>query len=489
MFFHSKQSVILLAVDGLALAGILVCLVTVAPVRADVGVQPILPDGSNIQSKVETPIQMSAEKVVFNVRQATEWDRAAIQFNPNAYELLNPSIPIWSQSVAEVTAVFTMTNPTHEAVSLTAWFPLASALESDEWENHMGEVAPRIENFQISVDGIPLDYNVSELDNPKGGDKPALPWASFPVSFLAGEETHIQVKYNVWAQPDIIGVSNYLSYIFQTGAGWTGPIGKAELVINLPYPASAETIVVMPEGGQVAGHQVRWTWANLEPGPQDDFSIGLIRQDRWEELEAARIRVMNWSEDGEAWLNLSDTYRRLILGKYSIIKSFAEAYRPLGIQAAQQALLFLGENAKAHYELAIFYLSALPENPSPEELQPLLDELRAVEALDPGYAGDIHDWMEFRLSEDTWNSLRADWATVTAEAELKPASSRTPAQENILTSTPVPLNMPETLPASTGTSPVATESNSQSLILIGAVSLVCLLGLGYLALRSRRGRT
>jgi hypothetical protein len=61
-----------LLVCGLVLVGSLFGLLVASPVRADVGVQPILPDGHNIQPEGETPLQMAAEKVVFYVRQATE---------------------------------------------------------------------------------------------------------------------------------------------------------------------------------------------------------------------------------------------------------------------------------------------------------------------------------------------------------------------------------------------------------------------------------
>jgi hypothetical protein len=33
-----------------------------------------------------------------------------------------------------------------------------------------------------------------------------------------------------------------LYYIFQTGAGWAGPIGQAELILNLLYLSSPDTL-------------------------------------------------------------------------------------------------------------------------------------------------------------------------------------------------------------------------------------------------------
>jgi hypothetical protein len=123
-----------------------------------------------------------------------------------------------------------MANPTNEAVSMTVWFPMASALEDVNWGEHIGEVAPRIESLQVAVGGRALEYSVTELPNPQGEDRPLLPWASFSVTFPPGEEVLIHVQYVFLPQPsavDLVGMT--LSYVFQTGAGWAGPIGEAEL--------------------------------------------------------------------------------------------------------------------------------------------------------------------------------------------------------------------------------------------------------------------
>lgn len=516
MYTRSRPS-LFLPVCGLVLVCVLLGLLGAWPSRADVGIQPILPDGSSIRPKTETPIQMASEKVVLDVRQATEWDRATVTFNPEAYGLEGYVVPIWQLSVAEVTADFTMVNPTSEAVSMTVWFPLASALETGgwegymgelgwldsafDWESHMGEIVPRIERFQVAIDGKPLAHEVSEWPNPQGKDKPPLPWASFPVTFPGRDQVLIQVTYLIWAQQDISGVGMFLTYVFQTGAGWAGPIGKAELVVNLPYLASAETIGAMPDGGQVSGHQVRWTWENLEPGPQDDFSIWLIRQERWEELEAARIRVNVWPEDGEAWLNLASTYRRLTFGKYTALQGFGETYQPLGVQAAQKALRLLPGDVRPHYELAMFYLAALPENFTPEELRPLLDELRIIT---PVY-GDVRDWGEGFPRGDVLDALSKAWATETAVAEsmqtptttpspsatprpsATPVPSATPAPSATPSPsmTPIPSATPQPLPTATVGQPQSTTGNSRNLVIIVAAGVVGLVIVGYLVKRTR----
>ena len=463
---------------GLGLVCIFIGAVCVIPAQADMGVQPILPGGSNIQPEEETPIQMAAEKVVLNVRPATAADDTVVARNPAEYGLPGSfdGSPGMYPAIADVTADFTMVNPTSEAVSMTAWFPLASALDTEEWNLNPGEVVPRIERFQVILDGKPLDYKVSELPNPKGEDKPPLPWASFPVTFPVGDETHVQISYVLPAWWSYEGLAMNLYYIFQTGAGWAGPIGKAELVVNLPYPASAETIWTMPEGGQSEGHQVRWTWENLEPGPQDDFFIQLLMLNRWDELQAARAAVAANPRDGEAWLNLASTYNTLTRGKHysaaQMLPGFGEIYRPLGIQAAQEALRLLPGDGRPHYELAILYASALPDNASMEDLKPVMDELKIVEELEPALAPNIHDALDF---------MGAIWAveTVRAEASLIPEPSATtaPTLKPTLTLMPLPSATPQ--PSPTVTAPAAATSIGQGMILgvIAAVFVLVIVGI------------
>lgn len=394
--------------------------------QADIGPEPILPTGSNIKPEDKTPIEMQSEKVILIVRKATESDNTIVNINPEVYSFDNS--PTWFPAIAEVEADFTMQNPTNEAVSMTVWFPLASALEGVNWEDSIGEVVPSINRFQVMVKGRIADYSVSELPNPQGGDTPPLPWASFPVTFPAKEKVRIKISYILPAQKpetkwkDLIMTFNY---IFQTGAGWAGPIGEAELVVSLPYPASPETIVALPAGGKVDGNQVRWAWENLEPGPGDDFSISMMQPNPWEKLKSARLAVRSQSKDGAAWVKLCETYHGLSYSLWHKIPGFGEVYPPLGleacqeaahllpkstpsdgqawldlcaiyyrlsegetsdlsvaVQACQEAARLLPTDAAPHYGLAVLYLSGLSQNPSQAELQPVWDELKIGQELE-----------------------------------------------------------------------------------------------------------
>jgi hypothetical protein len=286
-------------------------------VQADVGVQPVLPGGSNIQPEGQTLIQMAVEVVTMNVRSATKADNTILQINPQAYGFQTQ--PVWYPAVAEVQADFTMNNPTSGVVSLTAWFPLSSALESVGWSLNPDEIVPSIASFHVTLDGNPEDYSVSELPNPKGSDKPLLPWASFLVTFPAGTETNIQVSYLLPLSQAIKGSELALYYIFQTGAGWAGPIGRAEFILNLPYPASDATLVRIPSsslsipyamadprseiifGGEMQGNRARWTWTNFEPTPQDDFAVWLMNPScgsNWKPSTKLRKRILRMGRNG-----------------------------------------------------------------------------------------------------------------------------------------------------------------------------------------------
>lgn len=473
---HRRRSLVPLC-PGLVLLVASFALLLTEPTHADVGVQPILPGGSNISPEAETPIQMFAEKVVLNVRPATEADNAVVTLNPDAYGFQYYEwAPRWFNAVGEVQADFTMRNPSSQPVSMIVWFPLASALESVQWELNPDEIVPRIEGLQVEVDGQPVTISVSEWPNPKGQDRPPLPWASFPVDFRAESDTTIQVRYTVPAERSVDDVGMSLYYVFQTGAGWAGPIRKAELIVNLPYPASPETIGTMPEGGHSEGQQVRWTWEDLEPGPHDDFAIWLLLPERWEALQAARAAVEANPEDGEAWLDLANTYHRLILGKYHVIPGFGETFQPMGVDAALEALRLLPADGRPHYELAIFYLAALPEKPSPEELQPFLAELKMVEDLAPSYAGDVHDWFEFIMGIDSWTD---HWATATSAAARMQLPSRTPAPS----ATPLPP------PTATARPTSDITNNAATLALVGLALLAGLAAIAAMAYRRWRAST
>lgn len=440
---------------------------------------------------------------MINIRPATEADNALVKLTPKTYGL--QSHPVWFPAIAEVEADFTMKNPTSDAWSMTVWFPLASALENVDWEFNPGEIVPRIESFQVSVDGNPVDYAVTELPNPKGADKPLLPWASFPVTFPGEKETVIHVSYMLPLQPSVKGNEMALYYIFQTGAGWAGPIGQAELILNLPYPASVETLAGMPSGAVLEGKQARWTWKDFEPGPEDDFAVWLIQPGKWQELETARAAVQANPEDGRAWLDLASTYHSLSTTDHNTPLIFSPSYLPPGIEAYQKAADLLPEHPASYAGLGLLTLAPymIDKNAPPEVIQSVQDEFqiaRELEAKNPSLAKEagisrwMLVWLEDALSIYFHNDATAsaertawstDWAKDTADAALLETPSTTPTKKLTLTAMPIPSTTPQPSPTTPPTT-AETTGNGKSPVMIVAAGVIGLVVVGYLALKRLR---
>ncbi len=503
----------MLVLLALALAGIGLSFKLPGLATADVGVHPILPGGSSIEPQQETPVQMADEVVTMDVRQATAADNTAIQLNPAAYGLQFQ--PVWYPLVAQVQADFTMHNPTTSTIDLTTWFPLASAMESVNWELNPDEIVPRIASFQVMVDGIPLEYATSELPNPQGTDKPPLPWASFPVSFAGGTDTKIHISYLLPLTQAVKGSELALYYIFQTGASWAGPIGRAELVLNLPYPASFNTLVrVDPTSlrlpysmadprdsisydGVFYGNQARWTWTDFEPTPQDDFSIWLMDPDKWQEMQTAWEAAQSSPQDGQAWLTLAEVYRSLAIKSYGFPGIFSKSFLPLGLEAYRKAVELLPEHPAPHTGFGLLTLAPYMRDlkAPPEVLVLVQNELqisRNLEAAHPELAspsGFSSVWLEDALNiyNDNLIALKSTTSVEQTEAALLSTPSFTPFPAPSLTPTALPSPSPR--PATATAVPAANDNpepaagSQQSTIIIVTAVIAALVTLGYLVVK------
>ena len=434
------QRSLFLLVGSLALACILFSLLAPVPVQADVGPRPILPGGSSIKPGEETPIQMAAETVTINVRSATEADNALVKLTPKLYALQD--YPIWYLGVAKVASDFTMRNPTSETVNMTVWFPLGSALENATWKigDRPSEIVPRIANFQVSVNGNLVEHVVSELPNPKGADMLPFPWASFSATFPAEAETIIHVSYTVPLQGSPKGYEMALYYIFQTGAGWAGPIGQAELIVNLPYPASKETLADMPSsysmftiadvstgvppGTILKGNQARWNWKNFEPGPENDFAIWLLLPSKWQALETAHAAVKANPKDGQAWLKLASIYHSLSITWTGRQQLFSRFYLQPGLDAYRKAIALLPDHPAPHIGLGLLTLGSYPNirDIPPQVIRSVQKELeiaKELEVKNPSLANEanLSSWdLEEALSGYFYNDATATVNAATWEA-------------------------------------------------------------------------
>jgi hypothetical protein len=516
MPIHPKR-VLLIGVRVLVLAGFLFSLLIPAPVWAG-GAQPALPGAASLQPEEETPVQLAAEVVNMTIRPATEADNALVRLNPKTYSLQRQG-PVWYPAIAETQADFTLRNPTGLEVSLPILFPLASALETVDWNLNPRYMVPRLESFQVTVDGKPIAYMVSELPNPKGPDLPLLPWASFPVAFPAGAETHIRLSYLFPLLPSMTGIEMALYYVFSSAAGWAGPVNSTELVLNLPYPASADTLAGMPPGDLrlppyyrpslraelpsglvLEGNQARWTWQEREPGAGEDFTIWLLQPDRWQELEAARAAVQASPRDGHAWLDLASSYYFLSWPSFDQpLSIFSSSYLSVCFQSFRKAASMLPDHPAAHAGLALAALAPhmAEADASAQEFQFVQDELRIatqLDARDPTWAKKagssgrllailkgVVNLYDKKSATATAASTAEQTAHPVLQATVTPTPTRLPTPTLLCSPTPPPV--PTASPVATA----GTSGNGQSTLIVVAAGVVIGLALAvFLALKRKR---
>lgn len=196
--------VILFAVPSAALADI-------AP--------PYNPPGSNLNTGAEiTQVRMVAEIVLIDVRKDT--------------------MP-GSLGRARVTADFTMRNLGDTAESMAVRFPIAANNGYDNSYPEITDVVIKVGEKQVAFRraNYPFRFDRSYMDD-------IVPWAEFDVTFPVAQDVPIQVAYNLSGT----GYSDQpffttFYYVLETGAGWQGTIGSADIILRLPYAANPQNVI------------------------------------------------------------------------------------------------------------------------------------------------------------------------------------------------------------------------------------------------------
>jgi hypothetical protein len=273
------------------------------------------------------------------------------------------------------------------------------------------------------------------------------------------------------------------SYIFQSGASWAGPIGKAELVVSLPFEVTAETVGEMPPGGEIEDDTLRWTWLELEPTAEDDFSLRTLQPARWQEIKAKRLPLQTNPGSGQNWLALGKAYRLVVYSKGPVLdKNFGAYYQPLAVEAFQKASELLPDNAEAHVGLADMYLAAIYRSTqaNPDGLQKVLAELALAEQLEsqrPPEEGELRaDHVRFYLEAYQFNLAQAathEAQTQTAARSTELAGTLTAQLTASPTVTPPPPSSTPQPAASPTPSPIpAPAGNRPAPALLGGILLI-----------------
>lgn len=359
------------------LLSILACLAIVNTIQADIA-PPLQPPGAVLGPVdfVETDIEMAMESVTIYVEEA-----GRLYYGSNYADTVN----------GRVTASFAMANPSTNEVTLDVVFPLTNI--EGFGDGHFNY--PEIQNFSVSVNYEPITWEMVTTPNPDGEDEEPVKWAQFPVTFLTGELTFIDVSYDVQST-GYFPIAAF-SYVLETGAGWAGAIGEAYLTLVMPYEATEENVLIGTNvyyglGGRnnpeadFDGNKVKWHWSDLEPTREDNWAIAIFAPHIWQEVIDLR-EEMAQGQPGAA-SELTRWYDELIMDRG--IRSGAERLVELNHEAYQQAIEEdeWDDDIRANYANFLLFLYSFGRESDVypgmlDEVYQLASEAQAIDHLNP----------------------------------------------------------------------------------------------------------
>jgi hypothetical protein len=292
----------------------------------------------------KTNVQMMSEKVYIEV----------------------PPSPVDIQEFKQikVNASFTMRNQGQAQEYMQVIFPL-TRLNTGGTEEALYRID--LSSFAVKVNGkevpfttitTPPEITVTDMDH---GFSPDVKWAAFDVTFPVKQDVQLEVKYEMLNEYGEYGEGfTGIAYILETGAGWYGNIGSAEITLHLPYPATEEAVSGNPPGYTFSGNEMRWKLENFEPTRKDNLDISAIHADLWQKILSLREKVAKNPKDAEAWAELGDQYmdRGIFIQWEGMIVGTNPHFIELAIDARQKVVALHPDSGEAHYKLAeVLWLS------------------------------------------------------------------------------------------------------------------------------------
>lgn len=372
----------------LFLLGSLICLCMLLsitfPAQADIA-PPKPPPGSNVSPGQEiTSVRMVEETVVLEVQPGL--------------------VPVFSQGSAvrdwaKVKASFIMRNLGDQTETLQTLFPLGNY---QGWGDGWGGM-PEIQNFKVWADKAPLKVTrVMTASNPSM-NLPDTPWAGFDITYPPDKDVLVEVTYDVVAYG--YPPTAEFSYILETGAGWKGTIGKADLTVRLPYDVNTENTFLedcRPTGCQASGKDVKWHLENFEPTEADNLSLIIVEPHLYQDVITGRIYAKGNPEDGNAWGNLARALKLTILTAKGYLmggeqgdRIYAEA-----VDAYEKAVKLAPKEARWHVGYAELLFRSVGWFYDPGDTRALraAQELHTALRLDPKNQQALDLQLEFALS-------------------------------------------------------------------------------------------
>lgn len=392
------------------------------------------------------------------------------------------------RAIAKTEAVFTMRNLGTEAETMAVRFPLSFFNGNSDGYGGF----PEIVSITVKVDGksVPTrrevqPFTTSEYSFP---EREEIPWAVFDVTFPPNQDVILEVVYNA----DGFGYYPYeaFKYILETGAGWNGTIGSAEIIVRLPYEVSEQNLDLSGQaghgestpGGVRSGNEIRWKFTDLEPTYLDNIQIVVVTPPLWEKVLQEKSNVEKNPNDGEAWGRLAKAYKEVTMmpkGYLREDRAGVELYE-LSKAAYEKCLSLLPNDALwhygyadllwAHYQYGIYFAG---KTDTENILEKTLTALQTSLALDPN--NQLAKDLLLEISYQVPQAVQADGENFILLGLTATPIPPTPwggfATETALPSTPAPADstQAESTPQA---QPAATEVPTAQNPLCGSAALL-----------------
>ena len=290
---------------------------------------------------------------------------------------------------AKTSAVFIMRNLGSADENIDVRFPLTYG-DALYYDNKYPEINDF--NVQVGDSSVPTS-RITSVDAASGK---TIPWASFTVKFPVGQDVKINATYT--AQGFGYEPFQTYRYILKTGAGWKDTIGDGDIIVQLPYPANQQNILIDAhrEPSQVnnmpvfSGNDARWHFEDLEPTAADNFQVDLVMPAYWQKILAERDNTSKNPQDGEAWGQLGKAIKKVLFFSKGIREDDgANQLYPEAVQAYEKSVSLLPNDALWHYGFADLlwshYLFGVSYSGSQDysELTRLESELQRSLQIDP----------------------------------------------------------------------------------------------------------
>ncbi|MEB2333930.1 MAG: hypothetical protein OZ914_06415 [Anaerolineaceae bacterium] len=442
-------------------------------VRADVAPPEAPPGTTLLPGEAVTQVRMVAETVTLT-----------ISADPADAE----------SAIAKTEAIFTMRNLGAAEEKMAVRFPLSFFNgNSDGFGNF-----PEIKQIVVKINGqsVSTRREIQPFFNSEMSyhERDELPWAVFDATFPPNQDVTIEVVYDVYGY----GYYPYeaFNYILETGAGWNGTIGSAEIIVRLPYEVSGQNLDLASQAGYggtspngvLSGNEIRWSFKDFEPTYEDNVQIVAVTPSLWKKILGEKSNVEKNPNDGEAWGRLAKAYKEVILMSKGWLRN-DDAGRELfslSKDAYERCLALLPDDPLWHYGYAdllwahyYFDIYSSSQTDTQGSLPAALKSLQTALALNPNLqeAKDLLNFISYQVpgavqkNDDGSFIMLGLTATPLAPTPFGGLPTETPL------STPAAVSTPQTLftTPTVSLAPAQPSSSGKSNPLCGSAAILPLL--------------